>query len=251
MYHYITFLRHPSDSREVRQSMVCLVYHYITFLRHPSDYWYSWCKGCRWVPLHYISEASFRPMEQMDMFHCPLYHYITFLRHPSDTGGIFVSLLIFVPLHYISEASFRQPLVLWRDGENGTITLHFWGILPTTIFQFICDRPASTITLHFWGILPTYGADGYVSLPVVPLHYISEASFRHRRNFCIIVNFCTITLHFWGILPTTSCFVERWRKWYHYITFLRHPSDHNLSVYLRPSCEYHYITFLRHPSDPS
>ena len=39
MYHYITFLGHPSDPQHVVEAVLAAEYHYITFLGHPSDGW--------------------------------------------------------------------------------------------------------------------------------------------------------------------------------------------------------------------
>ena len=60
----------------------------------------------------------------------------------------------------------------------------------------------STITLQFWGILPTVIAHAMWQDKRVPLHYSSGASF--QRSVLSVIKFlkCTITLQFWGILPT-------------------------------------------------
>ena len=84
------------------------------------------------VPLHYSSGASF----QLAPF----------------AGENFGT----VPLHYSSGASFQQK----GGGEKAhnkksTITLQFWGILPTFFLSGITRIGECTITLQFWGILPT------------------------------------------------------------------------------------------------
>ena len=139
-------------------------------------------------------------------------------------------------------------MALWSQHWKSTITLHFWGILPTlsgrtgnrsggyhyiTFLGHPSDKALScfesgglcTITLHFWGILPT--AKKLELRKLCKYHYITFLGHPsdcrrisgHRRRWS------TITLHFWGILPTVRDANKNSRLKYHYITFLGHPSD--------------------------
>ena len=129
------------------------------------------------------------------------YHYITVLGHPSNSNWPQPWSACGVPLHYSSGASFQIKKGLSCDHLIGTITLQFWGILPTHK-KILNNKKKRTITLQFWGILPTGDisecgqAAGYHYITVLghPSN-VSMTILRARKN-------CTITLQFWGILPT-------------------------------------------------
>ena len=176
------------------------------------------------VPLHYSSGASFQHISSDKIRYLPrtitlqfwgilptriwtlvywgliMYHYITVLGHPSNLRDKTGALSALVPLHYSSGASFQQWSFYRRDQGGRTITLQFWGILPTETVYHI-GEVVSTITLQFWGILPTknfcktsqsslyhyitvlghpsnYWRLSWRRSDCVPLHYSSGASFQ-------------------------------------------------------------------------
>ena len=132
-----------------------------------------------------------------------MYHYITVLGHPSNRGAGTSSPARKVPLHYSSGASFQRESKIGSSIPKSTITLQFWGILPTAEEKArIAFQPERTITLQFWGILPTLPTSWWKTSRIVPLHYSSGASFQ-QNSFTMIEKLeSTITLQFWGILPT-------------------------------------------------
>ena len=129
-----------------------------------------------------------------------------------------------VPLHYSSGASFQR------------LTCSKWNMC------------GCTITLQFWGILPTRRRPGVSSGR--RYHYITVLGHPYQQKLSKMESdgHCTITLQFWGILPTTSRVVNGLPGEYHYITVLGHPS--NGSAWANSSItRYHYITVLGHPSN--
>ncbi len=113
-----------------------------------------------WVPLHYSSGASIRPVAWI------------------------ASMFTDVPLHYSSGASIRHlERLKTEDFKYHYITVP--GHPSDSRFGLQTELEFGTITLQFRGIHPTYDVI-YTLDDVVPLHYSSGASIRqnNRCNIC-------------------------------------------------------------------